>query len=199
MNVVKEEDENFQKILLINDKSKLEIILNNNELIFYFNKKLFEIDKSNYEVYNAFIKLINEIKSCSFLGPQENEMKRVIECAINHNRDYHYNLKLYLQKKKEEIDFIQKNNLYHNIVNDDNIIFQSDDDLSSSFTITNFQDKIIISSTFNSINPYIIVSLNNSKHKPFNIPFINLFNNLSNLDYKYHQIDIEEYLLRRTN
>jgi hypothetical protein len=198
MSIVKEEDENFKKILIINNDSKLEIILTkNSELIFYFNKNLFKIDKSNYEVYIAFVDLINEIKSCSFLGPQDNEMKTIISAAVNNNHDYHNNLKLYLQKKKEEIAFIQKNNLYHSIVKDNNIIWQSDEELTSSFTIKENKDNLLIIPSINMLSPYIIVSLEQSKQKPFNIPFINLFNNLYNLDYEYHQINIEEYLLSR--
>jgi hypothetical protein len=198
MEITKEEEENYKKILISNNKSKLEMILNeNNELIFYFNKKSLIIDKSNYEVYSAFIKLIQEIKTCSFLNAQENEIERVVECAINNNRDYHYNLKLYLKKKKENIEFIQSNNLYHNIVKDDNIIWQSDEDLASYFMIKQVNDDILIYSSTNMVSPYIIVLLDDSKQKPFNIPFFNLFNSLNNLDYEHHQIDVDEYLLKR--
>ncbi len=183
----------------------------------------FIIGKDNALIYQAFLKLYHDIINCNILPIDEEEIIRNSEIFLE---DYHQALRDALALEKQRIESLKDKARYTNLIKDGVITWMSDDyaspieqtefsnmtkyvvkdciEVGPSFKIEKRENAFII--TFdrgnikdfytrgNSIN--VRIRMSGSNYDPFNLVFMELFNNLREIALRDgEQIDISEYLI----
>lgn len=164
------------------------LIYNNDD---HSTEQEFFITKENYVLYEAFEKLFYNIENVNIYKPS----KFYLETSEIEN---------IFDKMNDDLkDSRQYNYLYRNgeitWISDDSLI--SDEDGYNAVTITKGQDyfKLVFVLKENSIFKNHAVRFRNSGsyYDPFNILFMQLFNELQDYDPEYHQIHLEEYAYQK--
>ena len=179
----------FDKVkdILIRDKKKLLKIFYGSNLDLYIDifgdynidengryNAIFSINK-NQEIYQYF----------------ENLIDNIIKCKVFDTSD----IKLEICDTKEQMNELLKNNgVYNRLVQDSAIIWYSDniyDEKANKLKIEKKDDKIILTFTDNPDDPTfgfgIRICNSGSKYDPFNLCFMNLFNQLQALNKQEEQ------------
>lgn len=179
----------FDKVkdILIRDKKKLLKIFYGSNLDLYIDifgdcnidengqyNAIFSINK-NQEIYQYF----------------ENLIDNIIKCKVFDTSD----IKLEICDTKEQMNELLKNNgVYNRLVQDSAIIWYSDniyDEKANKLKIEKKDDKIILTFTDNPDDPTfgfgIRICNSGSKYEPFNLCFMNLFNQLQVLNRQEEQ------------
>ena len=192
MDVIKKTDQ----VILTEDNKLLKIqLMNNGDLYWKIddNKdskiKLFEITKKDYQVYDLFEILYNDIKTRNI-------------CNIN-NEINMCKSKEQLKKLYNEYEEKRKYICYYEDISGEKVITWVSDnnyyDISNSVTILKEDDKFVLLFYLRDYQSKNIIRFSNSKsrYKPYNICFMKHFKNLFNLEVNKNQIHIEEYLYLR--
>lgn len=199
--------DNYSEAVVIthNDGVDLHISFCSN-LDYYFvlygaNKSLeFLITKENYQIYECFLKLYEDIMEGKTF-PTEGSIKEYID-----NWYPFISYDGYIKRVIEHRDLLKQSLTYQKLVENGKITWISDDynyEIAPSFQIIKEEDQFrivfdsgdIIKQDNLSSKYYISVRICNSgsRYLPFNVNFGVLFNNLKNIDID-NQIHIEEYL-----
>lgn len=167
----------------------------------------FTITKENYQIYELFKTLIDDIKSSKVYTPQTEI--RITEDEEVETLPPSYKQIKEVEKRNEEL---KEEAGYQRILKDDAIIWHSDEepyDISDVLRITEQDEQIILEffrpeltgEKFSIRRPGTIsIRFRNSGsfYLPFNIVFMRMYNKLQEydpeLDEEYHQIHIEEYI-----
>ena len=189
MELVKKTD-----MVVLEDNNKKLVIqfMNNGDLYWVIcdtinsNIKLFEITKEDYQIYELFELLYNDIKSKNIYNVYE-EIKKCIskEQILKVYRKYEEHNK-YIKEyddlnSTESITWVSDNN-YYDIANTVDIL-KEEDKYILVFRLRDYQSK-------NSIR----FSNSGSRYRPYNRCFMKHFKNLYNLQINRNQINIEEYM-----
>ena len=140
----------------------------------------FSINKKE-EIYQYFESLIDNIIKCNVFDVNDNESKKCnTKEVLNYNQLYNEELK--------------NRDAYNRLVHDSTIIWYSDDiydEKANKLRIKKEADKIILTFINNPDDPTfgfgIRICNSGSKYDPFNICFMNLFNQLQTLNKKEEQ------------
>ena len=189
MDVIKKTD---QVILTKNNKLLKIQLINNRDLYWKIddNKdskiKLFEIKKKDYQVYELFEILYNDIKNKNIY----NIYNEINMCTSKEQIQKVYNS--YEQEKNYICD-------YEDINSDLSITWVSDNNyynISNFVTILKEDDKFILIFNLRDYQSRNVFRFSNSdsRYKPYNICFMKHFRNLYNLEINKNQIHIDEYL-----
>lgn len=189
MELVKKTD-----MVVLEDNNKKLVIqfMNNGDLYWVIgdtsnsNIKLFEITKEDYQIYELFELLYNDIKNKNIYNVYEEIKKCISKEQL---------LKVY-RKYEEHNKYIKE---YDDLNSTDSITWVSDNnhyDLANQVSIIKEEDKYIL--IFN-LRDYksrnsIRFSNNGSRYNPYNRCFMKQFRNLYNLEINKEQINIEEYV-----
>lgn len=208
-------------IKLAREKDVLEIFFAGNlDLYFSFtsfcNHSSFIISKDNYDVWEIFDKLYQDLINARFFVFTSQDKERVVHFSDVVDEDYHEKLRYEENFVKEMNENLKKYDSYRRLVNNGEIRWGSDDfyyDVAPYFTLKPLKEHYELSfgvplSTrkLDGHEEFILegckhgtitVRLRNSgsNYDPFNLVFMRLFNSLMELEEDYHQIHIEEYLL----
>ncbi len=189
MDVIKKTDQ----VILTEDNNLLKIqLMNNGDLYWKIddNKdskiKLFEIKKKDYQVYELFEILYNDIKNKNIY----NIYNEINMCTSKEQIQKVYNS--YEQEKNYICD-------YEDINSDLSITWVSDNNyynISNFVTILKGDDKFILIFNLRDYQSRNVIQFSNScsRYKPYNICFMKHFRNLYNLEINKNQIHIDEYL-----
>ncbi len=189
MDVIKKTDQ----VILTEDNKLLKIqLMNNGDLYWKIddNKdskiKLFEIKKKDYQVYELFEILYNDIKNKNIY----NIYNEINMCTSKEQIQKVYNS--YEQEKNYICD-------YEDINSDLSITWVSDNNyynISNFVTILKGDDKFILIFNLRDYQSRNVIQFSNScsRYKPYNICFMKHFRNLYNLEINKNQIHIDEYL-----
>ena len=189
MDVIKKTDQ----VILTEDNKLLKIqLMNNGDLYWKIddNKdskiKLFEIKKKDYQVYELFEILYNDIKNKNIY----NIYNEINMCTSKEQIQKVYNS--YEQEKNYICD-------YEDINSDLSITWVSDNNyynISNFVTILKEDDKFILIFNLRDYQSRNVIRFSNSdsRYKPYNICFMKHFRNLYNLEINKNQIHIDEYL-----
>lgn len=184
---------NTDMVVLEDNKKKLAIqFMNNGDLYWVIsdnnnsNIKIFEITKEDYQIYELFELLYNDIKVKNIYNVYE-EIKK---CTSKEQL-----LKVY-RKYEENNKYIKE---YDDLNSNDSITWVSDNnhyDIANMVTILKEEDKYTL--VFN-LRDYqsrnsIRFSNSGSRYRPYNRCFMKHFKNLYNLEININQINIEEYM-----
>lgn len=184
---------NKGQVILVDDNKRLSIQLMNNgdlywKIIDNTNSiiKKFEITRENYQIYELYEILYNDIKYKNIYNI-DNEKN---ECTSNDLLKKFYSN--YENKKNHISD-------YDYFCSDNSITWVSDNnnyDISSVVTIFKEEDKFILLFNLRDYQSKNIIKFSNSesRYKPYNICFMRHYRNLYNLEVNKNQIHIEEYL-----
>lgn len=184
---------NKGQVILVDDNKRLSIQLMNNgdlywKIIDNTNSiiKKFEITRENYQIYELYEILYNDIKYKNIYNI-DNERN---ECTSNDLLKKFYSN--YENKKNHISD-------YDYFCSDNSITWVSDNnnyDISSVVTIFKEEDKFILLFNLRDYQSKNIIKFSNSesRYKPYNICFMRHYRNLYNLEVNKNQIHIEEYL-----
>ena len=184
---------NTEQVTLVDNNKSLNIqLMYNGELYWKIIDKSdsiikkFEISKEDYQIYELFEILYNDIKSKNIYN---------IYDEIN------------MCQSKEQLKIFYTNfeNKRNNIINykdifiDDSITWVSDNnnyDISNIVTILKEEDKFILLFNLRDYQSRNVIKFSNSgsRYKPYNLCFMKHFRNLYNLEVNKNQIHIEEYL-----
>lgn len=178
----------------------------------------FLIGKDNYEVWEIFDKLYNNVINANLYSLTEERRERIIMDSLMLDEDYHQNLKYEEEMIKEFNQDLKKRYAYKMLVNKGIITWISDDyydDIAPFFKIEKVGVSYLISfgipkvsRKLNSEEIHIVsaykylktisVRIRNSgsRYDPFNIAFMSAFNSLMNLE-ENNQIHMEEYLIEK--
>lgn len=176
----------YDYVLMNEEQSKFLAITFQGNLDLYFTMynrektdrtEFFDITKSNYTLYEMFERLYNDI--------MEN---RILKDETSESEDYNESIKYKYQGLP--------------IVKDERVIWISDDSCETdlekcnSLTIIKYPDTITLKFKLNDkedfYNRSIRISNSGSRYEPYNICFMNLYNNLQTYDPNFHQVHIEE-------
>lgn len=189
MDVIKKTDQ----VILTEDNKLLKIqLMNNGDLYWKIddNKdskiKLFEIKKKDYQVYELFEILYNDIKNKNIY----NIYNEINMCTSKEQIQKVYNS--YEQEKNYICD-------YEDINSDLSITWVSDNNyynISNFVTILKEDDKFRLIFNLRDYQSRNVIQFSNScsRYKPYNICFMKHFRNLYNLEINKNQIHIDEYL-----
>lgn len=189
MDVIKKTDQ----VILTEDNKLLKIqLMNNGDLYWKIddNKdskiKLFEIKKKDYQVYELFEILYNDIINKNIY----NIYNEINMCTSKEQIQKVYNS--YEQEKNYICD-------YEDINSDLSITWVSDNNyynISNFVTILKGDDKFILIFNLRDYQSRNVIQFSNScsRYKPYNICFMKHFRNLYNLEINKNQIHIDEYL-----
>ena len=189
MDVIKKTDQ----VILTEDNKLLKIqLMNNGDLYWKIddNKdskiKLFEIKKKDYQVYELFEILYNDIKNKNIY----NIYNEINMCTSKEQIQKVYNS--YEQEKNYICD-------YEDINSDLSITWVSDNNyynISNFVTILKEDDKFKLIFNLRDYQSRNVIQFSNScsRYKPYNICFMKHFRNLYNLEINKNQIHIDEYL-----
>lgn len=182
-NMVVLEDENKKLVIQYFNNGDLYWVIsdNNNSCM-----KIFEITKEDYQIYELFELLYNDIKRKNIYNVYE-EIKK---CTSKEQL-----LKVY-RKYEEHNKYIKE---YNDLNISDSITWVSDNnhyDIANIVTILKEEDKFVL--VFN-LRDYqsrnsIRFSNSGSRYNPYNRCFMKHFKNLDNLEIDKEQINIEEYM-----
>ncbi len=140
----------------------------------------FEVTKENYQVYLLFDKLYESIK----------------------NHDIYKALSMDKEEKERAIlenEELGKSLAYSSIYNDGVISWYSDEkseEEANLLEIFKEEDKYILKFSIKEDNNAIRFRNSRSRYKPFNLAFMDFFNDLINCDLEDRQIHMEEYLYK---
>lgn len=177
----------------------------------------FIIGKDNYEIYNLFDLLYQSIIDADIYGKMtEEEIEHIVWMSEANKEDYHDNLKKEINRRMKYKQDLKDGSCYQKLVNNGIITWKSDeyfDEITPYVMIKKQNDSYYLEFYKPSIpDKYknevdlalsdprsITIRFRNSgsSYEPFNICFMKLYNALCKLDYEYHQIHIEEYLIDR--
>ena len=214
-------DGNYYDIELKRDSDKTLSIFFGGNLDLYFSLENFDSDptfiigKDNYEIYTLFDKLYHNIIDANIYEKlTEKEINFIILMSELEEEDYHQKIAEELKEREKYERNLKENIQYKSLVQDGIIIWKSDeyfDEIAPFIKIKKQEDayilefgKPLISDEYKNdadlmlMDPRrITVRLRNSgsRYDPFNIVFMKLYQGLCALDYEYHQIHIEEYLI----
>ena len=214
-------DGNYYDIELKRDSDKTLSIFFGGNLDLYFSLENFDSDptfiigKDNYEIYALFDKLYHNIIDANIYEKlTEKEINFIILMSELEEEDYHQKIAEELKEREKYERNLKENIQYKSLVQDGIIIWKSDeyfDEIAPFIKIKKQEDayilefgKPLISDEYKNdadlmlMDPRrITVRFRNSgsRYDPFNIVFMKLYQGLCALDYEYHQIHIEEYLI----
>lgn len=176
----------YDYVLMNEEQSKFLAITFQGNLDLYFTMynrektdgtEFFDITKSNYTLYEMFERLYNDI--------MEN---RILKDELSESEDYNESIKYKYQGLP--------------IVKDERVVWISDDSCETdlekcnSLTIIKHPDTITLKFKLNDkedfFNRSIRISNSGSRYEPYNICFMNFYNNLQTYDPNFHQVHIEE-------
>lgn len=184
---------NTDMVVLEDENKKLAIqYFNNGDLYWVISDnnnscmKIFEITKEDYQIYELFELLYNDIKSKNIYNVYEEIKKCISKEQL---------LKVY-RKYEEHNKYIKE---YNDLNISDSITWVSDNnhyDIANIVTILKEEDKYVL--VFN-LRDYqsrnsIRFSNSGSRYNPYNRCFMKHFKNLYNLEINKEQINIEEYM-----
>lgn len=178
---------NKVKDILIRDENKLLKIFYGSNFDLYID--IFgehNIDENGY--YNATFSINQSQEIYQYF---ENLIDSIIKCKVFDASD----IELGICDTKEQINELLKNNgVYNRLVQDSAIIWYSDniyDEKANKLKIEKEDDEIILTFTDNPDDPAfgfgIRICNSGSKYTPFNLCFMNLFNQLQALNKKGEQ------------
>ena len=181
-------------MIVIDDNLKKLVIqfMNNGDLYWAIrdrnnsNMKLFEITKEDYQIYELFELLYNDIKNKDIYNVYE---------EINKCTSKEQVLKVY-RKYEEHNKFI---NEYDDLNRNDSITWVSDNnhyDIANQVTILKEEDKFVLVFNLKDYKSHCSIRFSNSgsRYNPYNRCFMKHFRNLYYLEINKGQINIEEYL-----
>lgn len=180
-------------IALEEKNKKIEIhFLNNGDLYWVIrdrinsNLKLFEITKKDYQIYELFELLYNDIKSKNIY----NVFEEIKKCETKEQL-----LKVY-RKYEEHNKYIKE---YDDLNSFDSITWISDNnhyDEANIVTILKEEDKFILVFNLRDYKGHNSIRFSNSgsRYNPYNRCFMKHYKNLCNLEINKSQINIEEYM-----
>ena len=156
----------------------------------------FYITKENYEIYELFNQLYNDIKECNVFNVDEWDM---INCGTEEIKEKY-------TENQQSNNLLKKGNAYKLLFNNNIISWHSDDCLYGDANIVNIikdDEQFILDFHFlqeSSIFMGSSIRFRNSgsTYSPFNIIFMRMYNKLQNYDAEYHQIHLEEYNYQKT-
>ena len=148
--------------------------------------KIFEITKEDYQIYELFELLYNDIKRKNIYNVYE-EIKK---CTSKEQL-----LKVY-RKYEEHNKYIKE---YNDLNNNDAITWVSDNsnyDIANLVTILKEEDKFVLIFNLRDYQSRNSIRFSNSgsRYNPYNRCFMKHFKNLDNLEIDQEQINIEEYM-----
>ena len=175
----------------------------------------FIIGKDNYQVYELFDTLYNDVINGNVFEPMsEKDIDYLIEECEWFETDYHEALKKKLKYEEERRDEFKEEAKYLGLVKDNKIKWCSDDysldiapfvvieKLDNIFKLTFGKPKVereldYLESFGLCRNDILSIRFRNSGtyYSSFNMCFMKLYNALMELDYENHQIHLEEYLI----
>lgn len=214
-------DEKYYDIELKRDSDKTLSIFFGGNLDLYFSLENFDSDptfiigKDNYEVYALFDELYHNIINADIYGKiTTEEIDHIVFMSEMNNKDYHEAIKEELEKREKAISSLKERRFYKVLVQGGIITWKSDEyfeEITPFVKIKKLENsyllefgKPLISDEYKNeadlmlMDPRrITIRFRNSgsRYDPFNILFMKLYQGLCALDYEYHQIHIEEYLL----
>lgn len=158
----------------------------------------FLITKENYRIYSAFDELFNKIKNCKLYEYNEDFLllcstKAEFDQYVQSIEDLNNNLK---ERRKYEENPIFKNDM---------VVWHCDDapyeDSHAFKIIKQDEDSYLVRFEFNKnecFSKYSVrISNSGSRHNPYNIVFMEMFNKLQDYDLNDSQIHIEEYMYQK--
>ena len=142
----------------------------------------FDITKENYEVYSLFDSLYKNIIKCNLYGKCNEDV--IIDKKLYKN-SFQYKS---LVDKDKNITWVSDDDPYD--IGDRLIIMKNDND---SYKLL-FERNHLINNQEMKSGIYISVRIRNSgsRYDPFNCCFMNLYNELQNINTECHQIHMEE-------
>ena len=214
-------DGNYYNIELQRDSDKTLSIFFGGNLDLYFSLENFKSDptfvigKDYFEIYALFDKVYQDVINADIYGNiTEEEIDHIIFMSEMNKKDYHEEIEKELKRREKYKKDLKKCHQYKSLVQDGVIIWRSDeyfDEIAPFVKIKKQENAFILEFEKPNIpNEYkndadlmlmdprrITVRFRNSgsRYDPFNIIFMKLYQGLCTLDYEYHQIHIEEYLL----
>lgn len=181
---LKQETSNIPFLTLQYNNKRLKMTKTSNYLEWTFKAlggdNTFVITMEDYEIYETFLKLYNDIKLGNIFDEEE----------IQNVYDGFYNSEL-LDINSEVKNTIEYSHLYH----EDVITYKSDSELNDEqVTITKGEDyfKLVFTSSKISNCKKIIFNYPTIKQFKCSKPFIRLFEDLLSIDLEYHQINLYE-------
>ena len=182
-NMVVLEDENKKLVIQYFNNGDLYWVIsdNNNSCM-----KTFEITKEDYQIYELFELLYNDIKRKNIYNVYE-EIKK---CTSKEQL-----LKVY-RKYEEHNKYIKE---YNDLNISDSITWVSDNrnyDIANQVTILKEEDKYVLVFNLRDYQSHNSIRFSNSgsRYSPYNRCFMKHFKNLINLEIDKEQINIEEYM-----
>ena len=214
-------DGNYYNIELQRDSDKTLSIFFGGNLDLYFSLENFKSDstfiigKDYFEIYILFDKLYHDVLNADIYGNiTEEEIDHIIFMSEMNKKDYHEEIEKELKRREKYKKDLKKRHQYKSLVQDGVIIWRSDEYFEEiapfvkikkqeNAFILEFEKPIIPNEYKNDVDLMLMdprritVRFRNSgsRYDPFNIIFMKLYQELCALDYEYHQIHIEEYLL----
>lgn len=176
----------------------------------------FIIGKDNYQIWEIFDKLYNDVINCNLFEFTEEDRDKIISQAEALEEDYHENLRDEEERIKSINQDLRESERYTKLVQDGVITWKSDDycydvapyfkieKIGESYLITfgvpnisrklNLEERMLVND-FKYLN-LVSVRIRNSgsTYDLFNIVFMKAFNSLMGLE-EINQIHIEEYLI----
>lgn len=184
---------NTNMVVLEDENKKLVIqFLNNGDLYWVIsdksnsNIKIFEITKEDYQIYELFELLYNDIKVKNIYNVYE-EIKK---CTSKEQLQKVY------RKYEEHNKYIKE---YDDLNSTDSITWVSDNnnyDSANIVTILKEEDKYVLVFNLRDYQSRNSIRFSNSgcRYNPYNRCFMKHFKNLDNLKIDKEQINIEEYM-----
>lgn len=183
-------DHGYDSYIIITDEGYFDITFENNlDLYWYFNPKCnftdsmesysLTITKENYEIYQQFDILYNSIKNKTpFAYSLFDDKNKVVDI------DKYTDEKLFLDNK---VNWHSDDFSYEN---------------ASYVTIEKGNESYIIefhkSKNAELFNTFSIRFRNSgSRYNPYNLLFMNMYNNLKDFNCEFHQVHIEEYAYQK--
>lgn len=177
----------------------------------------FLIGKDNYEIYEIFDSLYKEILNGGNLEITEEENNFLkMECSM-YEKGYHLELAEMEKRREKTRQLNLRIASVMSLIKDDKVIWRSDDfpaenapffiihklsnayelefgESTSTKKLDDFQEFPLHDAANES---WISVRLRNSgsRYEPFNTCFMHAYNKMLELDPKYHQIGIEEFMI----
>lgn len=160
-------------------------------------KTQFYITKENYEIYELFNQLYNDVKECNISEVDEWDL---VDCETDEEVDEKY-------KEKQKSNLELKNSYIYNLLFNNNVISWHNDDYDydegNIVNIIKENEQFIIDFQFKKQNgiygsSWVRFRNSGSRYSPFNILFMRMYNKLQNYDTEYHQMNIEEYIYQKS-
>lgn len=155
----------------------------------------FEITKENYYLYQVFDTLYSNCLNCNIYKVDE---LRYELCETNEER------KELVNEIKGLNDNLRQYSEYNMLFENEYLSWKSDDNLyEEADTLNIYKEaeryKLEFIRKNKEMHLGIVCRIRNhgSRYKPFNMPFMDLYNTLQKYDPEYHQVHVEEYLYQK--